>query len=34
MNEDGLTMVLSPVQMAAILTYDTITTQATVTNRI
>ncbi len=34
MNEDGLTIALSPVQMAAILTSGTITTQATLTNRL
>lgn len=34
MAEDGLTIALSPVQMAAILTNDTITTQATLSNRL
>ncbi len=34
MSEDGLTIALSPVQMAAILTQSSISTQATLSNRL
>jgi len=34
MNEDGLTIALSPVQMAAILTNGNISSQATISNRL